>query len=144
MTQIQLLSVHYDFESGKYINDTYSLFLENIDEQKIKIRYKSLSWIQHKKHKDTYDLVILILRQKLTQILRKNKIPCLSEHRLDVNIIHMEACIFTESMTIFTPIEYEDLSIIHKYDCNNNLALRDLQTLYLTYFKLAANQTKDS
>lgn len=145
--QIQLLSVHYDFEQCKYIEDTYSLILENIDEQKVKISYKSLSWIQYKKSKETADLVIFILRQKIRQMLRKNKIPCLNEHRLDVSIVHMNECIFTESMTVLTPIEYEDLSIVHKYDCNNNLALKDLQILYLSYFKLAANtlhQTRDS
>ena len=35
-----------------------------------------------------------------------------------------------------TPIEYEDLKLVNKYTCNNNIALLDLQTLYLTYFKL--------
>jgi hypothetical protein len=146
--QLQLLSVHYDFEQNKYIDDVYILNLENIDEHRIKISYKSLFWIQYKKSKETADLVIFILRQKITQILRKNKIPSLNEHRLDVSIIHKGECIFTESMTIMTPIEYEDLSLVHKYDCNNNLALKDLQILYLTYFKLAANsirhQTTDS
>ena len=144
--KIELLFVHYDFKISKYIDDKYAFTLENIDENKVKISYKSLSWIHYKKSKEVMELVIIILRQKITQMLRKNIIPCLNEHRVDVSIIHKEETIFTESITIMTPIEYEDLKLVNKYTCNNNIALLDLQTLYLTYFKLgmrSIHQTED-
>ena len=80
-----------------------------------------------------------ILRQKINDNLSKYKLSNLNDTRVDVSILHNEEKIFTESINILIPIELDDLKYIHNYDCNNNLALKDLQTLYLNYFKLCVS-----
>lgn len=145
--KLELVIVNYDHDKQAYIDHKYACILENLDKNRIKIIYKSLNWIHYKNNKETNELIIIILRQKITQMLKETKMPCLNENRIDVNILHKDECIFTQTIYITIPIEYEDLKYVHKYDCNNNINLLDLQTLYLTYFKLAASaniQTVDS
>jgi hypothetical protein len=134
--KLQVSFLHYDHDQSKYVEDMYHFKIENINDQQVKITYKTLSWIFYKKNREAIDLAITILRQKINATLCKYKVPYLNDTRVDINILHNEEKVFTESINVLIPIEYEDLKYIHNYDCNNNLALKELQTLYLTYFKL--------
>ncbi len=137
--KLQLSFLHYDHEQSKYIEDIYHFKIESLNDQQVKITYKTLSWTFYKKNREAIDLAITILRQKINATLCKYKVPYLNDTRVDVNILHNEEKVFTESINVLIPIEFDDLKYVHNYDCNNNLALKELQTLYLNYFKLCVS-----
>ncbi len=137
--KLQISFLHYDHEINKYVEDVYSFKIENLNEHQVKISYKTLSWVFYKKNREGIELAITILRQKINATVCKYKVPNLNDTRVDVSILHNEEKIFTESINILIPIEFDDLKYIHNYDCNNNLALKELQTLYLNYFKLCVS-----
>ena len=137
--KLQVSFLHFDYKTNKYVEDAHILKIESINNQQAKIIYKSLSWVFYKKNREGIELAITILRQKINATVCKYNVPNLNETRVDVSILHNEEKIFTESINILIPIEFDDLKYIHNYDCNNNLALKELQTLYLNYFKMCVS-----